>query len=205
MDGMIFYWVFWGVWILATFIMRKRGLRLWMAAGCLIVIIASGITLHINSYDVNAAFILMFLIGICINIGSPLIKLFYHTVVNYILMMLYFLYHCYQMYDPAIRLIVPQWLFLMVIFGTIQMLIKPFRFRLSILLSGTCMGEGLKTVIIQPKNDTIGNYNALDTLAFFILLAVGWHVLNWSLNFLQQVINKSQVPKTKVGRPVERD
>lgn len=200
MEGVIFYWILWGLWIVATFVFKKGLLRYWISLGCLGVIIGSGLSFQIGRFEVNCAFIILFAVGIGLHWGKPFFECAYQVLASFIFMLLNMLYHIYIMYDPAVLLVVPHWLFLTIIFVVLQMFVVSFRSRLSVLLSGACLGEWLLTVIFNPYDRVIGDSQMLDNIAFFLVLALGWQTLIWMSQYLKKIVNKPFQTKIKSQR-----
>ncbi|MBM7645309.1 hypothetical protein JOD45_001520 [Scopulibacillus daqui] len=193
MDGIVFYWVMWGIWVWTTFIMGYRPLRFWASFACLIAIIFSGAFIHVNMIKINAAYILFFAVGLGLLRRSSYLKLGYYIIVHLFVMMLYIVYTKYTLYEPAILLKINQWLFFAAIFLVVQLLVKPFKIRLAVIIIGFCQAEWVMSIVLSPKDFIIGDYPFLDRLAFLTFLTISWHFIHRISHQLYQTLNRSSI------------
>ncbi|MFC7391550.1 hypothetical protein [Scopulibacillus cellulosilyticus] len=195
MEGIVFYWVMWGLWIATTFIMGYRPLRFWASFTCLIAIILSNSFLHIEMIKINDTYIFFFVVGLGLLGRSSFLKLSYYFVVHLIVMMLYIIYTIYTMYEPAILLMINQWLFFIAMFFVVQLLVKPFGIRLAVIIVGLCQAEWVESLLLYPKDFVIGDYQFLDKLAFLIFMTAGWYAALRMSYLLHHALSRSSIRK----------
>lgn len=164
MQGILFYWISWGLWIASTFLMNKSNLRTLFSFFLLLLIISAGFHIALPAGEMGAAFILLY-IGCC----GTTAYLGLHRSVRFMMSALgitsgYTGLKLMQLFDPVWFTISPFFLLFMIIFTAAGLLGKSFSDKVCLFLIGICNGEMLYEFIILPFSGalSIGQETFLD-------------------------------------------
>ncbi|MFC4617823.1 hypothetical protein ACFO4N_03665 [Camelliibacillus cellulosilyticus] len=190
MESMLFYWFLWGAWIIAAFLMNKGKERDILVFGILIVLILSGWTFSAGTIELNAGYLTLIFSGYVLLKNTSISNLLYYVLSDLVITILYVLIHIYLLMDPAILIIVNQWLFLSVLSLIILILVKPFYLRISTVLIGVGQGAVLKCMVFYPYEHTLGDKESFDALALTLLIIITWSGFRQFLHWLEQIFQK---------------
>src|SRR5690625_398094 len=87
MNGFLFYWMSWLLWVIVTFFLNKSKLRTILACWLLIIIFTSNTYVSIDNYTLLLGYVIFFLGVIFIHTLLP--RPFYHLFVSFTIMIGY--------------------------------------------------------------------------------------------------------------------
>lgn len=198
MNGAMFLWGAWGVWIFATFLLEKGRLRFWTAVWSLIIVIFSPYNIQMNSLTINISFLILILLGVSLFTVNKKREVLFYVLTSLIVSMCYVLYHIYLIYDPAIQLILKPWMFLLMIVGINRILVIPLRLRVSTLIIGLIHGEIIRVLIFIHFIHTLGTKSFLDHLSFTLSVTFIGMGFERVLQIFQELVNK------QIGRKITK-
>jgi hypothetical protein len=191
MDGLIFLWVAWGVWIYTTFIMRKCAdgrFKYSFLLLCMICLFPYRFTIF--SYEVNAVFVFMVVLTFIYIRALGLRQKLYMLIGLLTIAMSYAGIGMIAIYDPVLMIIDPHLVtaLLSVSLGFLfYSTLKKIKMLFLTVVSGGMAGDVLLSVTLNKIGfvETIGDYGFLDKVAYMVLLTLGWrlyHELNALMN-----------------------
>lgn len=201
MEGVIFLFSTWGMWIVSTFIVeRKVPYRVHLAALALLLIILFDLNVQIFSMTISAPACLLLLIGYVYTSMLSAGKKFYMIFSVLIIMMGYAGFLMLEMYDP-IWLIVDRRIILLFFIFVVAYFLFPHSFlsRLVFVLLGMVQGEILFSFILASWHIPylVGGGGALDLIAAILLFLglthmigkafSGWTKLNGQMKTVKKI------------------
>jgi hypothetical protein len=189
MEGIIFLWVVWGLWIYMTFIMEKNEKGRFLYSFyllCLICLFPYGFTIF--SYEVHAAYLFLVLLSFVHLRHLGLRKKLYMLICILTIAMSYAGVGLIAIYDPVLMIIDPYLIaaLLSMSLGFIfySSIIKIRSLFLAV-ISGTMAGEIFLSVSLHTIgfSDAIGDYLYLDAASYMTLITIAWKAVH-SLNAL---------------------
>lgn len=198
MDGIIFLWTMWSIWIIATFFMNKGHLRFFVGFFALLIITTSPFYVSFFTLKINMAFLALILLGSSLFKVDKKRQVLYYVLSTMIISMAYMLYHIYLLYDPAILLIINPWFILIGLVALNRMLVPGVQLRISTLILGMTHGEIMRVMIFSKYIHVMGTRQFLDHFAVAFSLLMGWYVVEHSIGVLEALINgqiRGKIPK----------
>lgn len=198
MNNFWFYWVMWGLWLIAAFFLKAGKPRTWICVSLLVVITCSPFSFIIDDFSVNYGFIAMVLIGCTLLSSESFGRVIFLTIASLIIMMADVLAQIYWLYDPAILILLPKWTFIILLGSLVFSLTMDFWKRIAIILIGMSQGEILQSLVFYPFDKTVGDSDYLVTVSFLILLTVGWELFAKTVALLKMATERStqqRIPK----------
>ncbi|XXM74161.1 YphA family membrane protein [Lysinibacillus sphaericus] len=188
MEGIIFLWVAWGLWIYTTFIMEKKEGRFLFSFYllCLICLFPYGFTVF--TYEVHTAYLFLALLAFVHLRHLGLRQKLYMLICILTIAMSYAGVGLIAIYDPVLMIVDPYVIaaFLSTSLGFIfySSIIK-IRILFLAVISGTMAGEIFLSVSLHTIGfrDAIGDYLYLDAAAYMTLITIAWKAVH-SLNEL---------------------
>ncbi|MBS2969427.1 hypothetical protein J9317_11695 [Metabacillus sp. KIGAM252] len=197
MQGILFYWVSWALWIACTFLMNKSNLRTFFSFFLLLLIISAGLYISLPAGEMGAAFLMLY-IGCS---GAAAYRRL-HRSLRFMVSALgitagYTGIKLMQLFDPVWFTISPFFVLFMIIFIAAGLLGKSFPEKVCLFLIGICNGEMLYEYIILPVSGalSIGQETFLD---FSLLGMAGfsiWGLMEWYSNLGNQTYQKPSKAK----------
>ncbi|MGO4888136.1 hypothetical protein ACJ2A9_10285 [Anaerobacillus sp. MEB173] len=200
MDGIYFYWIGWGAWVIATFFMAKTKSRMYTAIVILVTIALSITELRIFGYEVSAAFVFSVIIGYFLLSKLAFLKLLYYFITCIILAFAYVSFSLFALYDPVwvifdYSLMLATTLVVLTLF-----LVKDQYLRVVSLTVGAIQGEVVYSVVLH----SIYYQKPIGTLAFFDMLAIAiiftylWYSFELFVEYTDSYFKKKQRKKDVV-------
>ncbi|KSU63484.1 hypothetical protein AS034_04325 [[Bacillus] enclensis] len=189
MEGIIFLWVAWGLWIYTTFIMEKNEKGRFLFSFYLLCLICLfPYRFSILSYEVHADYLFLALLAFIYMRRLGLRQKLYMLICILTIAMSYAGVGLVAIYDPVLMIIDPY-----VIAALLSMSLG-FIFYSSInkmrnlflsVISGTLTGEIFLSVTLHNIgfSKMIGDYLYMDTAAYMALMTITWKAVH-SLNAL---------------------
>ncbi|WP_413309145.1 hypothetical protein AA0X95_12000 [Bacillus sp. 1P10SD] len=180
MEGAMFYWISWSIWVYLTFILeRQNPYRLKLSVLILILIIFSSIHLMYGEVEFYASGIYLLIISYVFISQEKRGAIIYFFICSCIVSMAYVTFHLFEIFDPIWIIFKKEWL-MGICFGYLAILLqKTLKGRLIIILTGTINGEFLYAYILSKYQFpyAIGAYDYLDVYALISALLIGWSMI----------------------------
>ncbi|WP_143287061.1 YphA family membrane protein [Caenibacillus caldisaponilyticus] len=186
-----FYFVAWGMWIASAFLMEKGRRRTRLMFGLLLVIILSDVNIPFGTVKVNAAHLAVFAAGYGFFVGRRMLELLRLILVDLILTMLYVLIRIYLLIDPAILLVLKEWMFYLGWACVTLFLVKPFGLRLATAAVAVCQAEALMALLFYPYENDIGDATSFTALTILTVTIMGWAAFEQFAVRLQLAVSRS--------------
>jgi hypothetical protein len=180
MEGSMFYWILWSIWVYLTFIVNKQNpYRLYLSIVLLLVIILSHFQLRIANYEITASG--MFMLGLSYIVLSKERNwvLLYSYICSFIITMAYAAFNLFEIFDPIWILFDKKWMMGICFCYLAVLLQKTLKGRLLIVVSGTIQGEIIYAYFLSSFEFSypITSLAYLDVCALISVLLVGWSCL----------------------------
>ncbi|MDC3413065.1 hypothetical protein NC797_09820 [Aquibacillus sp. 3ASR75-11] len=197
MDGLLFYWISWLMWIIITFLMPKRKTRTWLAVWVLCTIILSNTYIETIDIRLNASIGILFLGAILLL--STRQRWFYLTLCSIFLVFGYNGLYLWEKISP-IWMVFPRTVTIPFIgLIVVTFLTKGLYEKAAIWILGSSMGEVVYSFILHGYGfqETIGDKSYLDIIAVemgFLLLT------KWIIDLkLRMDLATQELEKRKMG------
>ncbi|WP_163969871.1 YphA family membrane protein [Oceanobacillus halotolerans] len=169
-EGLLFYWIAWMLWIIATFFMDKTRKRTFLAAWLLLTIIYSNKYVTFLTIEVSVSFIII-LIGMML-LHARLPRLSYHLITSFTISIGYIAILLWEQQTP-VWLFLPRAVLIPVICACLSILLtNDFQTRMVIGLVGITFGEAIYSFILAGYQlpETIGEMAFLDSVMMVIVI-----------------------------------
>jgi hypothetical protein len=202
MEGLIFYWISWMVWIMATFFMdRNNKYRFLLSAWILFFIMLSPWTLKIFNVETGIGGLFL-LVSLYIFAGrlKKLSKL-YFLFCAFILMMAYVTFHLFELFDPVWVIFPRNWMLSVLLVYLAVLLQKNRMLRLPLILLGSIQGEVLYALILNQFSFpyTIGSLAFLDIMAISVSISAVWIAVQWAVKYIEANFKHFEREKQKLS------
>jgi hypothetical protein len=202
LDGVIFYFAAWTVWLISTFFLEKRQpYRLGISTWILLLIIATGHVIPIGNIHISySAVLIIFTVYILIR-KNKLKKLLYLLVCQFIMASAYVSFHLYEMFDPVWVVIAREWLLSAIMVILSIMLIKKRTERILLLVFASIHGELLNGIIFHSFSFpyTIGSFEYLDVLSMASGVILLWNGVEYATAYLGTYFNQLEKERGKTS------
>lgn len=202
MEGLIFYWISWMVWIMATFFMaRTNKYRFLLSAWVLCLMIMSPLKVNILNFEIGIA--VLFLLASLYVFAGRLKKLskLYFLFCTFILMMAYVTFHLFELFDPVWVIFSREWMLSVLMVYMAVLLQKNRMLRLPLILLGGIQGEFLYAFILKSFSFpyTIGSLAFLDIMAISISISSLWIAVHWTVKYIEANFKHFEREKQKLS------
>ncbi|NMD70305.1 hypothetical protein HHO41_08365 [Bacillus sp. DNRA2] len=191
-EGILFYWVAWIFWIIATFFMkRSEAYRLNISLCGLIAIILNPYHIEIFEFRVNASLFIFYFFAIMQIVKLSKGPILYTFICSYIIMMAYASFLLFELYDPVWVLFDRNWL-LGVILCYLCVLLQQLKWnRAYILIVGMVQGDMIFSMVLQRIgiDYNIGSGAFQDVFATSLAALFIWSIAEMILVNMDQYVN----------------
>ncbi|MBY7143478.1 hypothetical protein KFZ56_10555 [Virgibacillus sp. NKC19-3] len=195
-NGLLFYWFSWILWIVVTFFMKKSKRRTILACWILVTILSSSLSIEMQNQQISVAFLL--LVGGSFILLIQLPRVVYHLFASFTIMIGYAAILFWEKSAP-IWMIAPRVILISFILGLlITILTKGLYNQLSIGLLGLTCGEMINGLMLSSYGFriTIGEMQFFDLLLFILVILVFLEMLHKGKDKLYVVLqNHKQTVK----------
>lgn len=202
MEGLIFFWISWMVWIMATFFMdRNNKYRFLLSAWILFFIMLSPWTLKIFNVETSIGGLFL-LISLYIFAGRlKKLSKFYFLFCAFILMMAYVTFHLFELFDPVWVIFSRNWMLSFLLVYMAVLLQKNRMLRLPLILLGGIQGEVLYALILKQFSFpyTIGSLAFLDIMAISVSISAVWIAGQWAVKYIEANFKHFEREKQKLS------
>lgn len=201
MEGLMFYFISWSMWVYLTFIMKKENpLRVKLSVAVLTCIsLAAAVPITIGRFEVSAIGLFMLIVTYMALRQENSKTLLYFYICSFILTIAYVTFCLFEIFDPVWLIFNKDWM-LAVCLGYLAILLqKKLRGRLLLLISGTMQGEILYAYILGKYNFhySIGSFAYLDAFSLTAILLVGWSGMEKIGSYFEQSVLAANKGKQK--------
>lgn len=180
MEGLLFYWISWSIWIYLTFVLRKNHPLRWrMSAIMLVLIILSSVHFSIGNFDLfGSGLFILFMVYLSVSNEKKGLT-FYFLISTFIISIAYSTFHLFEIFDPVWLFFDRGWMLGLAMGGLTLLLQKSFKWRLFTLLAGGVQGEIFTAFILDKYSisDPIGSLDFLDVCAVASIFVLLWSVI----------------------------
>ncbi len=201
MEGLIFFWISWLFWIMATFFM-KRGSeeRFKLSLSLLLLIIVSPIVISVSGFKLSLSslyiYIVLFLF-LSKHKGVTLLHIFF---CSFIMTLAYICFQIYEFFDPVWVVFPRNWMLSIIIVVLAISLQVNKLFRIYILLLGMVQGDFLYAIILKKYlfPYTVSSFSFLDVAALSTGLLVCWNSIEVIAQFFAKHYHQIEKQKQKL-------
>ncbi|MFJ7725539.1 hypothetical protein ACIQXV_05160 [Neobacillus sp. NPDC097160] len=200
MEGAMFYWICWSLWVYLTFLLnRGNPYRFKLSAIILILLLLSNFQLKVGIFEVQAGGLFLLITSYLFISQEKRGAMIYYFICSFIISMAYVTFHLFEIFDPIWIIFKKEWM-MAIVFGCLAILLqKTLKGRLLIMICGTMQGEFLYAFILNkfPFPHPIGALEYLDVCSLIAALLVGWSLLENAGPIIQNHIHFFEKGKQK--------
>ncbi|GGA61190.1 YphA family membrane protein [Ornithinibacillus halotolerans] len=192
MDGLLFYWIAWFLWIIVTFLLPKTTFRTICAVWILCAIIVTNLYITIGYLEISITYLAL-LLGGFVYIAS-LERKYFHIFTAITVMVGYTSLLIWEANAPV-------WIFLprillipFICILLISFVSKHLHHRLAIALTGISAGECLYSVLLANYSisQTVGSFKFLDTISVILFIVILIELVKVGKEYLLSLILKNK-------------
>jgi hypothetical protein len=195
MEGSMFYWIAWTLWVYLTFILKRdHANRLLLSASALIVIILADFQITIIGLKFHAGGLFLLIISYVSLYKMKRRFILYYFVSSMIVTIAYAAFRLFEIYDPAWLIFNEKLMIGVFIAYLAAILEKTLRGRFIIMISGTMQGEILFAYILKKYHFSfpIGSFEYLDVFSLTMVLLAGWSCIEAASVFFEKYVHSGQ-------------
>lgn len=188
MEGALFFWFFWAIWVYLTFILEKNNpYRLKLAVMILFVIILSNRSFFLGRIEIAWSGFILLLFSYSFISREQHRVILYHSICSLIISIAYVSFHLFEIFDPIWILFKKEWMISICMWYLAIILQKKLKGRLIIAVCGTMQGEFLTAFILNKLQIpySVGAFAYLDVCSLIVVLLLSWSILENLGPFLQ--------------------
>ncbi|WP_342432141.1 hypothetical protein [Neobacillus sp. FSL H8-0543] len=188
MDGSLFYWILWSLWVYLTFIMNKQHpLRFGMSACILVIIILSDVHFTVGGYQVLASGVFTLVLSYIILGKEKNGVLLYAIICSVIVTISYVTFRLFEIFDPVWIIFPKIWMMSIGLLFLGILLQNTLKRRLLIIICGTMHGEICYAFFLNRFQFSypIGALPYLDICVLATMLLLVWSFLENAGTILQ--------------------
>ncbi|MCM3566775.1 hypothetical protein [Neobacillus mesonae] len=200
MEGSLFLWFFWSVWVFVTFLVDKKNpYRLKLAAILLIVIFLSNSYFSIGTIEITWSGLFLLLCSYFFISNEKVIIIIYHSICSLIISIAYVSFHLFEIFDPVWLIFKPEWMISICMWCLAVLLQKNLKSRIIIAVSGTLQGDFLTAFILGKLQIpySVAAFAYLDVCSIIAALLICWSIIENAGAFLQNHIPFLEKAKQK--------
>jgi hypothetical protein len=197
-DGILFFWLTWVTWVVATFLFRKSQDRYFVSIVALLSIIFSHTYVASSVFSVNVSLLLFMLVGCFMLVKSTFWQKCYTFIVSSIVMMAYVSMLSIHIFDPVWFLIKIKYVIAILCTLILLLLCRSMKVAVAALFIGINVGEIIFSIIIYNIHYVTFQQPlfALDVISISITSSFIFFTYFSIVNEMQ----KSSIKSTKRGR-----
>ncbi|OZM57260.1 hypothetical protein CIB95_07290 [Lottiidibacillus patelloidae] len=197
-DGILFLWLAWIIWVVATFLFRRSKERYLITVVALLSIIFSHTYVELPYLTINIAMLFLMLLGCYIVAKSTILQRCYLFIVSSILMMAYVAILAIHLFDPVWFLLNKKFVIVILCSFILLLLCRDMKQGLAVLFIGVNVGDIIFSLVIY--NIHLVTFQqplfALDVISLSITFT---YIFNTYFNTVSS-IQKSSMKSSKRGR-----
>lgn len=191
MEGIIFYWISWSIWISATFLMSKNNpIRTRLAVYVLILIIISNFQFQLGDFQLYGSGIYILLVAYASLRQERKRMILYLSVCSIIVAASYSSFHLYELFDPVWLFMKREWMLGILLCYLSVLMQKKLKFRVIIVMTGAVQGDILNALLLNRHSlpYAIGGFSFLDVCATACSLIFLWSLFENSSKYFEQYL-----------------
>jgi hypothetical protein len=200
MDGSLFYWILWSLWVYLTFIIdKKHPLRFGLSACILVIIILSEVHFTIGNYQIYASGVFTLVLSYIILSKEKNGPQLYAIICSIIVTIAYVTFRLYEIFDPVWLIFPKIWMMGIGLFVLGILLQNTLKGRLLVIICGTMHGEICYALFLNRFQYTypIAALPYLDICVLATILFFVWNMLENSGALVQNQVRFSYKGKQK--------
>ncbi|HJV16688.1 MAG TPA: hypothetical protein VJ546_04770 [Bacillales bacterium] len=202
MEGEIFYWISWSIWVYLTFIFRKEDPnRLKLSASILLVIILANFQFLIWGFEINSSGIFLILFCYVAKACVKTKKMSYFYLCSFIISIAYVTFLLFEIFDPVWLILKKEWMMGICLSYLSLLLQKTLKERLLMMISGTIHGEILYAFILSNYgfSNPISSLAYLDAISLTTIMLIGWSCIENASAFFDHHFKITEKEKQKLS------
>jgi hypothetical protein len=199
-EGLIFYWISWTLWIYLTFILQKKNpYRLKLSVFILLLIITANVHFLVLGFEIYGGGLFLFITSLYMMGLEKRRTIVYYFICSCIMMMAYVSFHLFEIFDPVWVVFRKEWMMTIVLCVLSLLLQKSLKGRLLIIACGTIQGEAVYAYILSkyPFSYPVGAPEYLDIFMLIAAVLTGWSCLENAGPYFSQYFNLTGKGKPK--------
>ncbi len=200
MEGLLFYWLYWIGWVIATFFYPKEDRdRLKLSAWLLISIMLSVTSVPLGLIEISGTGLFMLLTAYLSVSQVNLKQLLYILLSTFILMLVTVCFLLYELFDPVWLMMRREWLFAIILTCITLLLVQNKRQRMFVMLMGSIQGEVFYSLLVAKYSFSYSAATlfSLDYYALTLTLIIGWNSLEMAVNYFDKQVQSIEKEKQK--------
>jgi len=202
MEGLIFFWISWTFWIIATFFLKKGSEGRFLFSLCLLILITvSPIVITVFGLKISLSSLFLFITMSFLLSQLEKFTSLYIFFCSFIVMLAYVCFQLYEFFDPVWLIFSRNWMMSIILVVLAISLQSNKLFRIYILLLGTIQGDLLYAIILKKYSfpHIIGSFNFLDVVALSAGLLACWNGIEFLSQFLAKYYYQSDKQKERLS------
>ncbi|NNU83993.1 hypothetical protein ETC05_09080 [Geobacillus sp. BMUD] len=198
MEGVYFYFFFWALWIVATFLMKKTVERTKLAAFSLFMISSASITVKISPIQMGASFFVLFFSSCYVAVTQRPCGWLRMALSATGLAFAYAAFRLLALFDPVWIWLDGQWMLGWWLAFVSALFHRDATARLLCLALGGCQGEIVYAMAVSrmTPDDVIGAFSFLDAMSISASCLLVWE----SIRFLSLQLEEKR-PVRRMRQP----
>jgi hypothetical protein len=199
-EGSVFYWVCWSVWVIFTFIINKQNpYRLKITAFILVLLILANFHCTIAGFNFNMGGLFLLFLSYSLTYKKQVKTITYFFICSFIVTIAYVSFRLFEISDPVWIIFNKDWMIGIICCFLAILLQKRLKDRLLIIASGTMQGEILYGYMLDKYDFSylIGSLDYLDIFSCSAVLLIGWSCLENASFYFENNFNIGQKGKQK--------
>jgi hypothetical protein len=201
-DGLLFYWIFWMGWVIATFFYSKNHEdRLIIAAWLLISIMLSATSFSVGLIEINGTGFFMIITAYIYVSRLQIKQLLYILLSSFILMLVTVCFLLYELFDPVWLFMKREWLLAIILTCVTLLLLQNRKQRMVAIILGSIHGELLFSLIVAKYSFSysVAALFSLDSIALTLSILFGWNVFELVASYFDKHFHSIEKEKQKLS------
>mgnify|MGYP001378707607 CR=1 FL=1 len=181
MEGMYFYFFFWSLWIVATFLLKKSAMRTRLAVFALAMISSASLTVEVGFLHVALSVFVLFFFSCYMVVEERPCRPLLMALSASSLAFAYTAFRLLALFDPVWIWLDAQWMIAWWLALVSCLFHRRFAARLLCLALGSCQGEAVYAVAIHrmAPDYVLGSFSFLDAIAISASCLLAWEMIRF--------------------------
>ncbi|MFC0297929.1 YphA family membrane protein [Geobacillus jurassicus] len=181
MEGACFYFFFWSLWIIATFLMKKSADRTKLAAFALLMISSASLTVKVGPFHAAASFFVLFFFSCYAAVKQRPCGWLRMALASSGLAFAYAAFRLLALFDPVWIWLDGQWMLAWWLAFVSVLFHRNVLARLLCLALGGCQGEIVYAMAVSrmASDDVLGSFSFLDAISIGASSLLVWESIRF--------------------------
>ncbi|MBB6283227.1 YphA family membrane protein [Geobacillus subterraneus] len=181
MEGMYFYFFFWSLWLVATFLMKKTAARTKLAVFALAMISSASLTVEVGRIHMALSFFVLFFSSCYTAVERKPYRPLLMALSASGLAFAYAAFRLLALFDPVWIWLDAQWMLAWWLALISCLFHRRLAARLLCLALGSCQGEAVYAAAIQrmAPDYVLGSFSFLDATAIGASCLLAWEMIRF--------------------------